>query len=140
MRPGLRRCLTLRNQRAEIARMHTWTEGLAIPFGLSQRTLNALQLCLEEAVNNIISHAFAPGSEHHIRVAVWRDGTTVHAEVVDDGAPFDPLAHAQPGAPTELASAPIVGAGIKLMRSFAERIAYRRADGTNRLLLSFPAP
>jgi len=70
---------------------------------------------------------------------VWRDAATLHAEVTDDGRAFDPLAHDPPAAPSDLASAPVGGLGIKLMRSFAGTIAYQRSASTNRLLLSFPA-
>ena len=130
--------LTLRNDRAEIARMMAWIGDLVAPLGLSPRTTHALQLCLEEAVTNIVSHAFEPGTVHDVRVALWRDDSALRAEVSDDGRPFDPLSHELPAAPKDLQSAPVGGLGIKLMRSFAGNIAYRRCGTTNRLTLSFP--
>lgn len=120
--------------------MMTWIDQIVVHFGLSPRTVHALQLCLEEAVTNIVSHAFEPDTLHDVHVAVWRDGTTLHAEVTDDGRAFDPLAHELPAAPKDLESAQIGGLGIKLMRNFAEAIAYRRTGATNRLTLSFPVP
>jgi anti-sigma regulatory factor (Ser/Thr protein kinase) len=132
--------LTLRNSRAEIARLMPWVEGLVARLGVPPRTAHALQLCLEEAVTNIVSHAFEPGTGHDVQIAVWRDDAALHAEVTDDGSPFDPLSHVLPAAPRDLQSAPIGGLGIKLMRSFAERIAYRRCGETNRLTLSFSVP
>jgi anti-sigma regulatory factor (Ser/Thr protein kinase) len=130
--------LTLRNDRAEIARMATWVDDLVAPLGLSQRTTHALQLCLEEVVTNIVFHAFEPDTLHDVRIALWRDGAALHAEVTDDGRPFDPLAHTLPEAPKDLRSASIGGLGIKLMRSFADRITYQRVGSINRLTLSFP--
>lgn len=132
-----RHSLTLRNDRAEIARMIAWADGVIAPLGLSQRTVHAVQLCLEEAVTNIVSHAFLPDTRHEVQVALWRDDATLRAEVIDDGMPFDPLSHELPAAPKDLESAPIGGLGIKLMRSFADGIAYRRCGDTNRLTLSF---
>ena len=67
-----------------------------------------------------------------------RNDTTLHAEVTDDGCPFDPLSHELPEAPTDLQSAQIGGLGIKLMRSFAGDVVYQRCGATNRLTLSFP--
>jgi anti-sigma regulatory factor (Ser/Thr protein kinase) len=129
--------LTLRNDRAEIARMTAWVDGLTAPLGLSRRTAHAVQLCLEEAVTNIVSHAFPSGTVHEVQVALWFDEAVLRAEVIDDGMPFDPLSHELPAAPRDLESAPIGGLGIKLMRSFADDIAYRRCGDTNRLTLSF---
>ena len=132
--------LTLRNDYAEVARMMTWIDQVVAHFGLSPRTMHALQLCLEEAITNIVAHAFEPGTTHHVHVAVWCDGATLHAEVTDDGRPFDPLAYEMPAAPKDLESAQIGGLGIKLMRNFAETIAYHRTGVTNRLRLSFSVP
>jgi anti-sigma regulatory factor (Ser/Thr protein kinase) len=129
--------LTLRNDRVEIARLPAWIDTLSGTLGLSSRTVHAVQLCLEEAVTNIVSHAFAPGTVHDVQVALWRDGTILHAEVTDDGRPFDPLTYALSAAPKDLESAAIGGLGIKLMRSFADGVAYRRSGAMNRLTLSF---
>jgi anti-sigma regulatory factor (Ser/Thr protein kinase) len=129
--------LTLRNDRAEVARLAIWIDGLVAPLGLSSHTTHALQLCLEEAITNIVSYAFEPETSHDVRVALWRDDAALHAEVTDDGRPFDPLSHALPGPPQDLQSATIGGLGIKLMRSYAERIDYQRSGLTNRLSLTF---
>ena len=119
--------------------MMAWIDDMVTPLELSPETTYALQLCLEEAVVNVISYAFEPGAEHNVRIAVWRDGTTVLAEITDDGMPFDPLAQELPEQPSDLESAQIGGLGIKLMRSFASNIAYQRAGSTNRLTMTFAA-
>ncbi len=133
----MRAALSLRNDSAEIARMVSWLGGVTTPLGLSPRTAHALELCLTEAVTNIVSHAFPPGSVHEVSVSLWSDDIAVHAEIADDGPPFDPVAHELPPPPKDLESAPIGGLGIKLMHSFADRLAYRRCGTTNRLQLSF---
>jgi sigma-B regulation protein RsbU (phosphoserine phosphatase) len=117
--------------------MMSWIDDLVAPLELSPETTYALRLCLEEAVINIISYAFPPETQHDVHVDVWRDGKEVIAEIVDDGEPFDPLAHELPEQPADLESAQIGGLGIKLMRSFAANIVYRRVGETNRLTLSF---
>jgi anti-sigma regulatory factor (Ser/Thr protein kinase) len=131
--------LTLRNDRAELARMMTWIDDIVAALELSADTTYALQLCLEEAVVNVISYGFEPDSEHDVRIAVWRDDGLVRAEITDDGMPFDPLAQALPETPSDLESAQIGGLGIKLMRNFATNIAYQRAGSSNRLTLTFAA-
>ena len=91
--------LSLRNDRAEIARLTTWIDDLVAPLRLSPRTANALHLCLEEAVTNVVAHAFEPGTVHDVEVALWRDDSGLQAEITDDGYPFDPLSHVLPEAP-----------------------------------------
>jgi anti-sigma regulatory factor (Ser/Thr protein kinase) len=129
--------LTLRNDRAELARLMTWIDELAGQLELSPQAKYAVQLCLEEAIVNIISYAFEPGTENEVKINVCRDGRTVCAEITDHGRPFDPLTQEVRQRPADLASAHIGGLGITLMRNFAATIGYQRADGMNRLTLSF---
>lgn len=131
--------LTIRNDHAEVARTLTWVDDLVGPLGLSPEATYAVQLCLEEAVVNIISYTFEPNTRHDVKIEVWRDGRTVFAEIIDDGRPFDPRAQQAPPRPSDLESAQVGGLGIALMRNFAAHIAYRRTNGTNRLTLSFAA-
>jgi len=131
--------LTLRNDRAELARMAPWIDDVIARLGVAAGTAHALHLCLEEAVVNVVDYAFEPDTSHDVHIALWRDDAAMHAEVVDDGRPFDPLSYSLPGAPNDLKSAEIGGLGIKLMRSYAARVDYQRSGETNRLVLSFPA-
>jgi anti-sigma regulatory factor (Ser/Thr protein kinase) len=131
--------LTLRNDHAELDRMMTWIDDIVVRLDLSPRASYALQLCLEEAVVNIVSYAFEPGTQHAVHIALWRDGPTVQAEITDDGRPFDPLAQPPPEQAADLRSAEIGGLGIKLLRSYADHVDYQRANDINRLRLSIVA-
>ena len=131
--------LTIRNDPAELARTLAWVDDLVGPLALSSEATYAMQLCLEEAVVNIISYAFEPNTRHDVKIEIWRDGRTVFAEIIDDGRPFDPRSQELPQRPADLESARIGGLGITLMRNFSTDIGYRRAEGTNRLTLSFAA-
>jgi phosphoserine phosphatase RsbU/P len=130
--------ITLRNERAELARMVAWIDNVAAQLGLGSDATHALHLCLEEAVVNVVTYAFEPGTLHDVHVALWQDDEAMYAEVTDDGYAFDPLSVEMPEAPKDLQSAQVGGLGIKLMRSFAGRVAYQRTGETNRLTLSFP--
>lgn len=118
--------------------MNAWIDDVTESLSLPSRTAYALRLCLEEAVTNIIDHAFEPGTVHEVQIALRIGATDLEAEIIDDGRVFDPLAYELPAAPKDLASVPIGGLGIKLMRSFADRVTYWRCGGANHLMLSFP--
>ena len=131
--------LTLRNDRAELPRMVAWIDRIISHLGLPTSTAYALHLCLDEAVINVLSYAFEPDTLHYVHIAVWREGGTLYAEIIDDGRPFDPRSYELPALPKGLMSAQVGGLGIRLIRSSATRICYQRSGSTNRLLLSFPA-
>jgi anti-sigma regulatory factor (Ser/Thr protein kinase) len=129
--------LEMRNELSEMGRLAPFVEGYASCTDLPSRISFAIQLCLEEAVANIICHGVATGGAIKIAVALDRDQTGVRLCVEDDGGPFDPTRVPRPATPKNLEDAPIGGLGVHLMREFSTQMHYERAAGKNRLRLSF---
>ena len=74
------RRLVLRNDLAELQRLAGWIEGWA-QRGVSADVSFAVQLCLEEAVANVIMYAGAKDSRLEIAVEVERNGATLVARI-----------------------------------------------------------
>jgi len=130
------RRLVLRNDVAELQRLAGWLERLA-QQGMSSDVSFAVQLCLEEAVANIIMYGAARGDRLEIAVALERNGGTLVARIEDNGRQFDPTRAPPPAVATSLEQAKVGDLGIHLMRSFASGMDYERRDGRNRLTLRF---
>jgi serine/threonine-protein kinase RsbW len=128
--------LALRNDLAELKRLAEWIEGSAgqdLPPNISF----ALQLCLEEAVANIIMHGGGKDEQLDIAVELGRNGGTLVARIEDNGRPFDPTRVPSPARASSLEEAKASDLGIHLMRTFASSMQYERRDGCNRLTLQF---
>jgi len=130
------RRLVLRNDVAELQRLAGWVEGFA-EQGISSDVSFAVQLCLEEAVANIIMYGAASGDPLEIAVELERNGATLVALIEDNGRQFDPTRAPPPAVATSLEKAKVGDLGIHLMRSFASGMNYERRDGRNRLTLRF---
>ena len=130
------RRLVLRNDVAELQRLAGWLERLA-QQGMSSDVSFAVQLCLEEAVANIIMYGAARGDRLEIAVELERNGGTLVARIEDNGRQFDPTRAPPPAAAPSLEKAKVGDLGIHLMRSFASGMDYERRDGRNRLTLRF---
>jgi serine/threonine-protein kinase RsbW len=128
--------LLLRKDVAELERLAGWIEGFTRQ-GASPDVCFAVQLCLEEAVANIIMYGGAKDDPIEIAVELERNGTTLVARIEDNGRQFDPT-HAPPPPPAaSLEEAKVGDLGIHLMRSFASGMDYERRDGLNRLTFRF---
>ena len=95
----------------------------------------ALELAFEEALVNIINHAY-PDGEGDILVACLKDpdkGFTIRIE--DSGPPFDPLQMDSPDTTLGIEERAIGGLGIHLIKKFASDLDYQRAGGKNVLTL-----
>jgi serine/threonine-protein kinase RsbW len=133
------RRLVLRNDLAELARLAGWIEGWA-PQSVSPDVSFAVQLCLEEAVANVIMYGAAKDAALEIAVEVAHSGDALVAMIEDNGRQFDPTKVPPPAPAPSLAEANIGDVGIHLMRSFASGMHYERRDGRNRLTLRFLEP
>ena len=87
---------------------------------------------VDEALSNVIRHAYKGESGQPIRIVCRCDGKAFHVEVCDLGQEFDPFAQPVPP-PNELRSG---GRGIFLIRSLMDGCEYRRAEGWNCVRLS----
>jgi serine/threonine-protein kinase RsbW len=98
----------------------------------------AAQLCLEEAVANVIMYGGSGPLE--IAVEVERNGEALVALIEDNGRQFDPTQAPAPSRAASLEDATVGDLGIHLMRSFASAMHYERRNGRNRLTLRFLDP
>lgn len=132
--------LTLHADLAELAQVNAWLATAAARLALPEATIFALDLCLEEAVSNIIRYSLAdaPPEQQAVRLTMSREATLLRLVIEDHGPEFDPLQAPDPQLPTRLEDAAIGGLGIHLMRRFTQSMHYQRHDGINRLSLDFP--
>lgn len=124
--------ISLASALAETRRLHDWLEAALGAAGVAPRTAHAVQLCLEEAVMNVVLHGYGPGAPGRIRVRLRMAAHRVAALVEDAAAPFDPL-----GVPPPRAAGAAGGRGLGLLRAFSSAARYRRRAGRNLLWLCF---
>jgi anti-sigma regulatory factor (Ser/Thr protein kinase) len=145
--------LTLKSQLEDLALVLPWVEAIAAHSSVPADTLFAIELCLEEALSNIIRHGYQGQTNQAISMACTVERTAANAEnedagelvftIEDHAPPFDPLASSAATpvpAPVSFEDFPPGGQGIRLMRKFASRIAWQPLPHGNRLTLAFDLP
>ena len=135
--PQLRSEIHLANELDELNTLREWLAEIALQASFSEKTTYRLNLVLEEAITNIISYAFPDQGPHQIHVHLAKDQGTIQVDLLDDGAPFNPVEACPPPAPGELENAPIGGLGIYFIMQFTDDRRYQRVDGKNHFTLIF---
>ena len=132
----MRASITLRGEVAEFVRLEAFAEAFTRNCGLADDKRARLLVILEELFTNVVQHGygmqFAAGS-----VAVtldWKHGLLT-IDFVDDGPPFDPLAHSAPDLDAPAEQRPMGGLGIAIVRAFVDRARYCRKGDRNHLHL-----
>ena len=121
----------------EIPRVTRWVEEQIGGAGLKDGLSFDIQVCLEEAIANIVLHAFKGAKGHPIVVSLAIGAEEVSVQVRDSGPPFDPRGVAQAAPSSSLQDATIGGVGIRLIRGLALSFDYVRLNDLNQLTLTF---
>ena len=100
----------------------------------------ALNVALDEVLNNIISYGYEDAGHHDISVRLELRGGNVEVVVEDDGKPFDPLA--VPAPDLTIRRRADGGVGLHFVRTLTDGMTYARRDGINQLRLTkrLPSP
>lgn len=125
----------LPNDPSELRPLSRWALEVVRGLGPSADTCHDIDLCLHEAVSNIIRHG--GDGPREITVSIERAATGMLVQVEDDGRPFDPLAEPAWPRADALAEARTSGYGIPLLRALTRQLRYERVAGRNRLSLLF---
>ena len=117
-----------------------WLESVAEQQHWAPRMAFKLQLCLDEALTNIVTYGFDSHSERaaagHIAISVISQGQQLALDIVDNGVAFDPT-QSQPGRlAASLDDATVGGHGLRLMHHYLADIQYRRVNDQNHLRLT----
>jgi anti-sigma regulatory factor (Ser/Thr protein kinase) len=121
------------NNLSEITRVADMVDDFAARHQFPEQVLFALNVALDEIINNIISYGYEDAGHHEIAVRVALRPGNVEAVVEDDGKPFDPLAAPAPDL-TSTQREP-GGVGLHFVRNLMDEVTYTRRDGINHLRL-----
>jgi anti-sigma regulatory factor (Ser/Thr protein kinase) len=126
---------------SDLAGAARWAAALVESGVVPQGRLKDVQLCLEEALANIVMHGLAATAAPRIHLRLSSSAGHVLLEIEDNGAPFDPVGYVPRPSTRSLEEARPGGRGITLMRKFSDGMGYARKNGLNCLSLRFaPTP
>lgn len=122
--------------RAQVEELHPMIRWLRAELAdLEPSVLSKIELVSEEALMNIIHHAYKDGVGE-IEMTLKASSHQVIIVIKDQGPPFNPLTAETKFDPTlSLEEREVGGLGIPIMRQFMDEVNYKRADGKNILTL-----
>ncbi|HEX3377880.1 MAG TPA: ATP-binding protein [Candidatus Acidoferrales bacterium] len=128
-------CLSLQSKLSEIAQLPSWIGELAQQHAISKELEFAMNVCLEEAVSNVIRHGYGDGEEGMVTVHFAMPARESFEIVVEDEAQhFNPL---DAPAPDTRGTPRVGGQGVHFLRHFTEKVEYTMTPKGNRLSMVF---
>jgi serine/threonine-protein kinase RsbW len=124
--------IRIANTMSELARVAELVDAFGADHKLPNSVIVALNVSLDEILNNIISYGYDDAAHHDILVRLELCREKVEVVVEDDGKPFNPLAVAPPNLSDKSRAG---GVGLHFVRSLTDDLKYARRDGINQLRL-----
>ena len=122
---------------AEVRSASEWVFRMGRAFNVPQEQLDRLDICLNEALANVIAHNTmgpAPRSvELKMDIRGDPDAGEAALTLLDDGPAFDVVAATLPQRASRLSEAEPGGLGLLMMRSFSDALSYQRVGARNEL-------
>ncbi len=103
--------------------------------GIPDRVRRSIQVVLDELLSNTVRCGKVGERETTIEVGFRLDTESLRVEILDDGAPFNPLERENPDTTIPLEKRPVGGLGVMLVRHLVDEITYDGEGGRNRVLL-----
>jgi len=126
--------LSIQATASEVRRASEWLAQRGSEHGVPQEQIGRLDLCLNEALANVIAHAYSGSEQKPIALMLEVcDSAQAAVTVTDEGPAFDVTSAPLPDRPQSLAEAEPGGLGLMMIRSFSDEVAYRRVDEKNEL-------
>ena len=127
--------LIITNDIAEITRTADFIESYCMAQGAAMDVVFKMNLAVEEALVNTITHGFTGNACHEIVLEITVEDDTIVLTIVDDAIAFDPLAAPMPDVDSAADKRDVGGLGVFLMRTTMDDVRYAREGRTNKLTL-----
>lgn len=127
--------LRFANSAPEVTLARSAAHDLLLRNGVDDRARYAVELTLDELLDNVLRHGYEPGAAGSLTAELTLAPQLITVELSDDARPFDPTRHPEPPAPRSLAESSIGGRGLPLVRAATASMRYRRVDDRNHLTI-----
>ena len=119
-------------------KLRKFVSDFAGHHGFPAKRIMEIELSCEEALVNVIHHAYPEGSQGEVEIDCRVDlkGDCI-IEMVDTGQPFDLKSLTDPDMNEDISKRKVGGLGWVLIKQFVDEIKYRRHQKKNFLTFQF---
>jgi serine/threonine-protein kinase RsbW len=131
--------LRIGNTIAEMSKVAQFVEAFAQTHGLARNVVNDMSLCLDELLNNTISHGYPDDGRRFISISLsispQIEGRALVAELQDDATRFDPRRTRARRRSSDLGRRRAGGLGLRFVNALMDQVDYARTGEYNQVTL-----
>jgi serine/threonine-protein kinase RsbW len=111
---------------ANLERVSEFVLDMARDARLSEKDTDHVQMAIDEAVTNVMEHAYNGRAGGRIDIECRVTARVMHIEIRDQGDPFDPDTIREPNIHSPLSERAIGGLGVFFMRKLMDKVEFSR--------------
>lgn len=120
----------------EVVKVNEAVNNFLLREGTEEFIRNAFDICLTEALNNVIKHAYKGERDKTIEVKIFKEPNLIEVEIIDEGLPRTNLEIKNLDYdPTNLNSLPESGMGLYIIKQLMDDLDYFSVNGKNYFIL-----
>lgn len=123
--------LQITSDMSNLAQVADFVADAARQAKLSQKQSDDVQMAVDEAVTNIMEHAYAGRKDGQISIRLQSDAREFFVEIRDAGNTFDPSKIKTPNTKSPLSKRTIGGLGIFFMRKLMDKVEFSHDTAGN---------
>ncbi|MEG8990490.1 ATP-binding protein [Ignavibacteria bacterium 4148-Me] len=120
----------------EVVKVNNAVNDFLSKEGIEELIRNAFDICLTEALNNVIKHAYKEEKGKSIQVRIIKDKNFIEVNIIDEGMPRTNLEIKKLDYdPEDLDSLPESGMGLFIIQQLMDELDYFSINGKNYFIL-----
>ena len=127
--------IRIKNQISEIDKVSQLFNNFITDHQIPGNIGKALDLALDEILNNIINYGYEDETNHEIDISIILSDNQFIVKIEDDGLKFNPLDVPEADTASSIEARPIGGLGIHLVRNVLDDVYYSFENNKNCITL-----
>jgi serine/threonine-protein kinase RsbW len=119
-----------------LAGLRVFVTAVLREHGYPHDLVNDLELAADEAVTNVIEHAYRYDARRSFSLELQMEKALVRALIRDSGEAFEPAQAPPVDLEQHIAERRTGGLGVHLMHTMMDKVEHRRENGQNLLILT----
>lgn len=118
-----------------LAEVRNFVANHAASHGFNTQKISDIRLAVDEAITNIIKHAYKGDDSHTIDIKVSFRDDKICIQILDTGATFNLKTFPQPDIKEKIKQKKRGGMGVYLIHSLMDDVSYGRKSGSNEMTM-----
>lgn len=127
--------IRIKNDLSELEKIVQQFDDFSRQNRLPVKIKNAVDLVIDEIINNVITYGYNDEEEHYIDIRIFIKDEMLNLQIEDDARKFNPLSYTEPDTKNSIEEREIGGLGLHFLNNMMDESIYKYINKKNILIM-----